>query len=83
MFKIEKQIFDGFYLPHIEYEGSIGLVSRKLKKMLADFHFSGLFMNNYHDLSDNCFSICHAPLPLLLLLPQLRIKFGSRLQPSS
>jgi hypothetical protein len=28
-----------FYLPHMEYEASIGLVTRKMKKKIADFHF--------------------------------------------
>jgi hypothetical protein len=27
----------GFYLPHMEYEGSIGLVSRKMKKKITGF----------------------------------------------
>jgi hypothetical protein len=34
-----------FYLPHMEYEGSIGLVMRKMKFFFADFHFLGPFMN--------------------------------------
>jgi hypothetical protein len=29
---------DRFYLPHMEYEGSIGFVIRKLIKNIADFH---------------------------------------------
>jgi hypothetical protein len=33
-----------FYLPHVEYEGSIGFVSRKMKNIIADFHVLGLFM---------------------------------------
>jgi hypothetical protein len=36
---------NSFYLPLMEYEASIGLVSRKMKKKIADFHFLGLFMN--------------------------------------
>jgi hypothetical protein len=28
----------------MEYEGSIGFVMRKLKKIIADFHVLGLFM---------------------------------------
>jgi hypothetical protein len=51
----------------MEYEGSIGLVTRKMKKIIADFHVLGLFMTKKHDLSDKFFSVCHA--------------FGSRLQP--
>jgi hypothetical protein len=42
---VSKKIKLHFYLPHMEYEGSIGLVSRKMKKKFADFHFLGLFMN--------------------------------------
>jgi hypothetical protein len=38
-----------FYLPRMEYEGSIGLVTKKIKK----------------NLSDKNISVCHAPLPLL------------------
>jgi hypothetical protein len=33
-----------FYLPHMEYEGSFAFVSRKMKKIIADFHVLGLFM---------------------------------------
>jgi hypothetical protein len=44
-------------------EGSIGLLSRKMKKT-AHFHFLGLFMTKYDDLGDKKISICHAPLPL-------------------
>jgi hypothetical protein len=53
-----------FYLPHMEYEGSIGLVSRNF--FIADFHVLGLFMAKKHDLSlgDKKISVCHAPLPL-------------------
>jgi hypothetical protein len=32
-------------MPHMEYEGSIGLVMRKMKKKIADFQFLGPFMN--------------------------------------
>jgi hypothetical protein len=28
----------------MEYEGSIGLVSRKMKNFIADFHVLGLFI---------------------------------------
>jgi hypothetical protein len=61
----------------MEYEGSIGLVTRKMKKIIADFHVLGLFMTKKHDVSDKKFSVCHAPLPPLPLLH----KFRSRLQP--
>jgi hypothetical protein len=37
-----------FYLPHIEYEGSIGFVSGKI---IADFHFLGLVMGEKPDKS--------------------------------
>jgi hypothetical protein len=33
-----------FYLPHMEYEGSFGFVSTKMKIFIADFHVLGLFM---------------------------------------
>jgi hypothetical protein len=46
----------------MEYEGSIGL--GKMEKKNAYIHFFGLLMNKSHDLSDNFFSVCHAPLPL-------------------
>jgi hypothetical protein len=36
----------------MEYEGSIGLVSRKMKKIIADFHVLGLFIAKKHDLSE-------------------------------
>jgi hypothetical protein len=53
-----------FYLPHMEYEGSIGFVMRKMKKKnIADFHVLGLFVGKKHDLNDKIFSVCHAPLP--------------------
>jgi hypothetical protein len=39
-----------FYLPHMEYEGSIGFVMRKMKIFIADFHVLGLFMAKKHDL---------------------------------
>jgi hypothetical protein len=41
-----------FYLPHMEYEGSIGFVMRKMKKIIADFHVLGLLMAKKHDLPD-------------------------------
>jgi hypothetical protein len=54
-----------FYLPHMEYEGSFGFVSTKMKKkIIADFHVLGLFMAKKHDLSEKKFSVRHAPLPL-------------------
>jgi hypothetical protein len=49
----------------MKYEGSIGLVSRKMKKIIADFHVLGLFMAKKHDLSDKTISVCHAPSPPL------------------
>jgi hypothetical protein len=35
----------------MEYEGSIGLVSRKMKIFYCFFHVLGLFMAKKHDLS--------------------------------
>jgi hypothetical protein len=55
-----------FYLPHMEYEGSIGLVTGKMIFFVADFHVLVLFnffMIKKHDLSDNFFSL---PMPLQL-----------------
>jgi hypothetical protein len=36
----------------MEYVGSIGLVSRKMKKNIAEFHVLGLFMAKKYDLSE-------------------------------
>jgi hypothetical protein len=48
----------------MEYdEGSIGLLSRKMKKKIAHFHILGLFMTKSNDLSDKKNSVHHAPLP--------------------
>jgi hypothetical protein len=47
----------------MEYEESIGLVTGKMKKLLLIFTFK-YFLWQKHDLSDNFFSVCHAPLPL-------------------
>jgi hypothetical protein len=58
-----------FYLPHMEYEGSIGFVMRKMKFFIGEFHVLGLFMAKKHDLSENKFSVCHAPLPSPLPSP--------------
>jgi hypothetical protein len=44
-----------FYLPHMEYEGSIGFVSRKMKFLIADIHVLGLFVAKKHDLSKKKF----------------------------
>jgi hypothetical protein len=35
----------------MEYEGSIGFVSNKMKTKIADFHVLGLFRAEKHDLS--------------------------------
>jgi hypothetical protein len=57
----------------MEYEGSIGFVSRKMKKKnIADFHVLGLFMAKKHDLGGKIFSVRHAPL---------NAKFVPHLQP--
>jgi hypothetical protein len=45
---------------------------------IGNFHVLGLFMAKKHDLSDEKFSVCHAPLPLPL---PLNAKFVPRLQP--
>jgi hypothetical protein len=60
----------------MEYEGSFGFVSRKMKKKIADLHVLGLFMAKKHDLSEKKISVCHVPLPL-----PLNAKFVPRLQP--
>jgi hypothetical protein len=41
-----------FNLPHMENEGSIGFVVKKLKKIIVDFQVLGLFMAEKHDLND-------------------------------
>jgi hypothetical protein len=51
----------GFYLLHMEYGGSIGFVSRKMKKIISIFYVLGLFMAKKHDLSEQNFFVCHAP----------------------
>jgi hypothetical protein len=38
-----------FYLPHMEYEGSIGFVTGKMKFFIVDFHVFGLFIAKKHD----------------------------------
>jgi hypothetical protein len=48
-----------FYLPHMEYEGSIGFVSRFFF-IIADFHVLGLFMTKKHDLSEKKFPLSRA-----------------------
>jgi hypothetical protein len=56
------QIFP-FYLPHMEYEGSIGFVSRNV----LGFYVLGLKTKNLtkkHNLSDKNNSVCDAPLPV-------------------
>jgi hypothetical protein len=35
-----------FYLPHMEYEGSVGFVSRKMKKKIADLIFLDFLWKN-------------------------------------
>jgi hypothetical protein len=44
-----------FYLPHLEYEGSIGLVTGKMKMCIADFHVLVLIIAKKHYLSDRKF----------------------------
>jgi hypothetical protein len=61
---------------YMEYEGSLGFVSRKMIFFISDFNVLGIFMAKKHDLSEKKFSVCHAPLPL-----SLNAKFVPRLQP--
>jgi hypothetical protein len=54
------EILDSCYLPLMEYEGSIGLLSRKMKNFFAYFLVLGLFLAKKHDLSENFFpSVTH------------------------
>jgi hypothetical protein len=62
----------------MEYEGSIGFMSRKMEKKIADFQGLGLFMAKKHDLSEIKISVCHAPGPPP---SPLNAKFVPRLQP--
>jgi hypothetical protein len=57
-------IFAEQNLPHMEYEGRIGFVMRKIIFFIADFHVLGHFMAKKHDLSDKKNSVCHAPLSM-------------------
>jgi hypothetical protein len=41
----------------MEYEGSIGFVSRKMIFFIANFHVLGLVMAKKHDLSEKFFAI--------------------------
>jgi hypothetical protein len=41
-----------FYLPHMEFEGSIGLVTEKRNFFIVYFHVLGLFIANKHSLSE-------------------------------
>jgi hypothetical protein len=41
-----------FYLPHMEYEGCIGFVMGKMKKIIVNFHVLELFLAKKYDLSD-------------------------------
>jgi hypothetical protein len=63
--------FGIFYLPHMEYEKSIGSVMRKIF-FIADFHVLGLFMAKKHDFNDKKNSVCHAPLPYAKFVPRLQ-----------
>jgi hypothetical protein len=62
----------------MEYEGSIGFVTKKMKKKIADFHVSGLFIATKHDYSEKKFPAvtrrCHCdtkfvPRPQQFWLP--------------
>jgi hypothetical protein len=39
----------------MEYEGNIGLVTGKMKKIIADFHVYSTFYSKKHDLRDKIF----------------------------
>jgi hypothetical protein len=58
----------------MEYEGSIGLVSRKWKTIITDFHVLGLFMAKKHDLSEE-------KIPSVTRRRRYDTKFVPRLQP--
>jgi hypothetical protein len=62
-----------FYLPHMEYEGSIGFVSRKMKKNYCWF---SRFRTFYLSEKKKKKSVCHAPEPLPLNQPRLYERFG-------
>jgi hypothetical protein len=52
-----------FYLPHMEYEVSIGIEPRKVKKKNCRFSRFRLFMAKKHNLSEkNLLSVSGAPL---------------------
>jgi hypothetical protein len=59
----------------MEYKGSIGLVSRKIKKKIADFHVLGLFMAKKHDfrllravaVAENCLDNSSVPIKARML----------------
>jgi hypothetical protein len=55
--------FFGFYLPHMEYEGSFDYATEKMI-FFAYFHVLRLFMAKNYDLSENYIFVCHAPGPL-------------------
>jgi hypothetical protein len=44
----------------MEYEGSIGFVSRKKKFVIADLYVLGFFMAQKHDLSEKKFRLSRA-----------------------
>jgi hypothetical protein len=46
----------------MEYEGSIGFATGKIKFFIADFHVLGLFIPKKHDLSKKKIFVCHAPV---------------------
>jgi hypothetical protein len=61
-----------FYLPHMAYEGSIGLMSRKMKKNYCWFSRFMTFMAQKHDLSKKKIRLSRAVVR----------KIVSRLQPT-
>jgi hypothetical protein len=53
----------------MEYEGSIGLVTGKMKIFIADFHVLVLFLATKLDLSDKKCSVCQAPCAKICTTP--------------
>jgi hypothetical protein len=62
----------------MECEGSIGLVTGKMKKKIADFHVLVLFMAKKHNLSDKKNSVCHAPLPFAYIFATPKASLKAR-----
>jgi hypothetical protein len=61
--RVDRFWFFYLYFPHMEYEGSIGLVTEKMKFFYCWFSLLNTFYGKKHDLSEKKISVCHAPLP--------------------